>query len=218
MKTDTIAAIATAMAGSGIGIVRISGEEAVSITDQIFHMPGGKKLSDMETHTIHYGYIYDGEETVDEVLVMVMRAPKTFTGEDTVEIDCHGGVFVVRKILETVIKHGARPAEPGEFTKRAFLNGRIDLSQAEAVIDIIQSKNEYALKSSVGQLKGNVKQKIVDIREKILYHTAFIETALDDPEHISLEGYPQKLHGIVEKEQKSIEELLKTSTDGKIIR
>lgn len=112
-----------------------------------------------------------------------MRGPHSYTGEDTVEINCHGGVYVVRRILETVIKYGARPADPGEFTKRAFLNGKMDLSQAEAVGDLISSKNEYALRSSVSQLKGNIKKEIQKIREEILYHTAFIETALDDPEH-----------------------------------
>ena len=155
---------------------------------------------------------------MDEVLVMVMRAPKTFTGEDTVEIDCHGGVYAMNRVLETVLKNGAKIAGPGEFTKRAFLNGRLDLSQAEAVMDVIQAKNEYALKSSMSQLKGSVQKTIKEIRSDLIYEIAFIESALDDPEHISLEGYPQKLHGIVEKEQKSIEELLKTSTDGKIIR
>ena len=183
MKTDTIAAIATAMSNSGIGIVRISGAESIDIVEKIYK---GKKLTD---HAIHYGYIKDAEETIDEVLVMVMKGPHSFTGEDTVEINCHGGVYVVKRVLETVIKAGARPAEPGEFTKRAFLNGKIDLSQAEAVIDIIHSKNEYALKSSISQLKGNVQKKIQEIRAEILYHTAFIETALDDPEHISVDGY-----------------------------
>lgn len=144
MKKDTIAAISTGMTNSGIGIVRISGEEAFAIIDRIYK--GKEPLSQAESHTIHYGFIKDGEETVDEVLVSVMRAPRTFTGEDTVEINCHGGTFVVRKVLETVIKNGARPAEPGEFTKRAFLNGKMDLSQAEAVIDVITSQNEYALK------------------------------------------------------------------------
>ena len=218
MGTDTIAAIATAMTSSGIGIVRISGDEAVSITDRIFEMKNQKKLEDMPTHTIHYGHIHDGDEVIDEVMVVLMRGPKSYTREDTVEIDCHGGVYVMKRILETVIKYGARPAEPGEFTKRAFLNGRIDLSQAESVIDVINSKNEFALKSSLSQLSGSVSEKIKEIRGNVLHEIAFIESALDDPEHISLEGYPQKLHGIVEKEQKSIEELLKTSTDGKIIR
>ena len=151
MRKDTIAAISTAMTNSGIGIVRISGEEAFDIIKRIYKGKKDKDLSQVKSHTIHYGYIMDGKETIDEVLVMIMRGPHSYTGEDTVEINCHGGVFVVKKILETVIKYGARPADPGEFTKRAFLNGRIDLSQAEAVIDVINSKNEYALKSSVSQ-------------------------------------------------------------------
>ena len=186
MKKDTIAAISTGMTNSGIGIVRISGEEAFAIIDRIYK--GKEQLSQAESHTIHYGFIKDREETIDEVLVSVMRAPRTFTGEDTVEINCHGGTFVVRKVLETVIKNGARPAEPGEFTKRAFLNGKMDLSQAEAVIDVITSQNEYALRSSMSQLKGSVKRKIEEMRKEILYHTAFIETALDDPEHISVDS------------------------------
>ena len=215
----TIAAISTAVSASGIGIIRISGPEAMDVISRIYRSKGGKKkIKEVPTHTIHYGYIYDGEEAVDEVLVMVMRAPKTFTGEDTVEIDCHGGVYAMNRVLETVLKNGAKIAGPGEFTKRAFLNGRLDLSQAEAVMDVIQAKNEYALKSSMSQLKGSVQKTIKEIRSDLIYEIAFIESALDDPEHISLEGYPQKLHGIVEKEQKSIEELLKTSTDGKIIR
>ena len=147
-----------------------------------------------------------------------MRGPHSYTGEDTVEINCHGGVFVVKKILETVIKYGARPADPGEFTKRAFLNGRMDLSQAEAVIDVINSKNEYALKSSVSQLKGNVQKKIKEVREEIIYHTAFIETALDDPEHISVDGYGEKLRVTVDKLLEELDELLKTSDNGRIIK
>ena len=212
MKKDTIAAIATAMSNSGIGIVRISGEESIDIVKKIYK---GKQLND---HAIHYGYIVDGKETIDEVLVMVMKGPHSFTGEDTVEINCHGGVYVVKRILETVIKYGARPAEPGEFTKRAFLNGKIDLSQAEAVIDIIQSKNEYALKSSVSQLKGNIQKKIKEIRAEILYHTAFIETALDDPEHISVDGYGEKLRGTVDYLLKEIEQLLKSADNGRMIK
>ena len=199
MKKDTIAAIATAMTNSGIGIVRISGPEAFDIIQKIYTGKNEKIFSKIESHTIHYGYITDGEEIIDEVLVMIMRGPKSFTGEDTVEINCHGGVYVVKRVLETVIRYGARPAEPGEFTKRAFLNGKMDLSQAEAVIDVIHSKNEYALKSSVTQLKGAVKKKIKEIREEILYHTAFIETALDDPEHISVDGYGEKLKVTVDK-------------------
>lgn len=218
MKTDTIAAIATAMAGSGIGIVRISGEEAVSITDQIFHMPGGKKLSDMETHTIHYGHIRDGEEVIDEVMVLLMRGPRSYTREDTVEIDCHGGVLVMQKILDTVICHGARPAEPGEFTKRAFLNGRIDLTQAESVMDVISSKNEFALKSSISQLQGSLQKEIKELREKIIYEIAFIESALDDPEHINIDGYGQKLKTVAEECKERIEHLLDTADNGKILK
>ena len=212
MRKDTIAAIATAMSNSGIGIVRVSGSESLDIVRKIYK---GKELKD---HAIHYGYIVDGEETIDEVLVMVMKAPHSFTGEDTVEINCHGGVYVVKRILETVIGAGARPAEPGEFTKRAFLNGKIDLSQAEAVIDVINSKNEYALKSSVSQLKGSVQKKIKEIREEIIYHTAFIETALDDPEHISVDGYGNTLKLSVDKLIHELDLLLKSSDNGRIIQ
>ena len=218
MKKDTIAAIATAMSNSGIGIVRISGEEAFDIIEKIYRGKKKKSLKEQNSHTIHYGYIVDGEETIDEVLVMLMRGPHSFTGEDVVEIDCHGGVYVVKKILETVIKYGARPADPGEFTKRAFLNGRMDLSQAEAVIDIINSKNAYALKSSVSQLKGSVHKKITEIRKEILYHTAFIETALDDPEHISVDGYGDKLMVTVDKLLNEIHQLLITSDNGRMIK
>lgn len=218
MRTDTIAAIATAMTSSGIGIIRISGEDAVSITDQIFCRKGGKKLADLETHTIHYGHICDGDEVIDEVMVLLMRGPKSYTREDTVEIDCHGGVYVMKRILETVIKYGARPAEPGEFTKRAFLNGRIDLSQAESVIDVINAKNDFALKSSMKQLSGSVSAAVKEIRGEVLHEIAFIESALDDPEHISLEGYPEKLKGIVWDVEKKVEKLLSTSDNGRILK
>ena len=217
-KTDTIAAISTAMTDSGIGIVRISGDDAFTIIDKIYKGKTAKKISEQKSHTIHYGYIVDGDETIDEVLVMFMRGPHTYTGEDTVEIDCHGGVFVTRKILETVIKYGARPAEPGEFTKRAFLNGKMDLSQAEAVIDVINSKNEYALKSSLSQLKGSMHKKIDDIRSQIIYHTAFIETALDDPEHISVDGYGEQLEVVVRELIQQIQGLLDTADNGRIIK
>ena len=215
----TIAAISTAMSASGIGIVRISGEDAMEVISRIYRSKGGKKrIKEVPSHTIHYGYIYDEEELIDEVLVMIMRAPRTFTGEDTVEIDCHGGVFAMKRVLETVLKNGAEIAGPGEFTKRAFLNGRMDLSQAEAVMDVIQAKNEYALRSSIDQLKGSVQKAICDIRKKIIYHIAYIESALDDPEHISLEGYPQELLEVVDKEQLEIKKLLKSSSDGKMIQ
>lgn len=218
MKKDTIAAIATAMSSSGIGIIRISGEEAVSITEQIFQMKNHKKLSEMPTHTIHYGHIHDGDEVIDEVMVLLMKGPKSYTKEDTVEIDCHGGVYVMKKVLETVIKYGARPAEPGEFTKRAFLNGRIDLSQAESVIDVINSKNEFALKSSLSQLSGSVSKKIREIRAVILHEIAFIESALDDPEHISLEGYPEELFETAEETAVKIKKLLANSDNGKMLK
>lgn len=215
----TIAAISTAMSASGIGIVRVSGQEALDVVSRIYRSKGGKKnIKEVNTHTIHYGYIYDKEELIDEVLVMVMHAPRTFTGEDTVEIDCHGGVYAMKRVLETVLKNGAKIAAPGEFTKRAFLNGRLDLSQAEAVMDVIQAKNEYALKSSMDQLRGSVYRAVKEIRSSLIYHIAYIESALDDPEHISLEGYPQELLQVVEKEQKEIENLLKTASDGKIIQ
>ena len=165
MKSDTIAAIATAMTPSGIGIIRISGDDSFELIDKIYKSKSGKKLlSQCDSHTVHYGFIYDGDEKIDEVMVLIMRAPNTYTREDTIEIDCHGGVFVMKRILETVIKYGARPAEPGEFTKRAFLNGRIDLSQAESVIDVINSKNEFALKNSLSQLNGAVLDSIKHTR------------------------------------------------------
>ena len=219
MKTDTIAAIATAMSNSGIGIVRISGDEALDVADRIFRQKkGSRKVSDMETHTIHYGYVTDGDEVIDEVMLLIMKAPRSYTCEDTIEIDCHGGVLVMKKILETVLKYGARPAEPGEFTKRAFLNGRIDLSQAESVIDVINAQNELALKSSVSQLQGAVLEKIKAIRAVVLHEIAFIESALDDPEHVSLEGYPEQLHEIMSDAHSKVKKLLDSSDNGKMLK
>lgn len=218
MKSETIAAISTAVGNSGIGIIRISGEEALAIADQIYRGKGDKKLADQPSHTIHYGFICDGDEVIDEVLVSIMRGPRSFTAEDTVEINCHGGVYAVKRVLDTVIKYGARPAAPGEFTKRAFLNGRIDLSQAEAVIDVIQSKNEYALKSSVSQLKGSIHKKIKEIRQRILYQIAFIESALDDPEHISLEEYPEKLRLETEELLGQVGRLIDSADNGRMMR
>lgn len=216
---DTIAAIATALSASGIGIIRISGPESRKIAARVYRSKGGRKdIRVVPSHTINYGFIYDGEETIDEVLVMVMDGPRSYTGEDTVEIDCHGGVLAMRKILDTVIKYGARPAQPGEFTKRAFLNGRIDLSQAEAVIDVINAKNEYALKSSVSQLKGNIQKAIRKIREAIIYHIAYIESALDDPEHISIDGYGETLYKEVRKQEEEIDRLLMSVKEGKLVK
>lgn len=219
MKKDTIAAISTAVSESGIGIIRISGEEAFEVADRVWQSPGKKKrLSMQPANTIHYGYIYDGEEMVDEVLVMLMRGPKSFTAEDTVEINCHGGVYAMKRVLETVLKNGARPAEPGEFTKRAFLNGRIDLSRAEAVMDVIQAKNEYALKNSLSQLKGSVQKKLKSLRQSILYEIARIESALDDPEHMSLENYPEELGAQNKEWLAEIEKLIDSSENGKILK
>ena len=216
---DTIAAVATAMTASGIGIIRISGPESRNITGKIYRSKGGKKkIEEVASHTINYGFIWDKEELIDEVLVMVMDGPRSYTGEDTVEIDCHGGVLAMKRVLETVIKYGARPAEPGEFTKRAFLNGRIDLSQAEAVIDVINAQNEYALQSSVSQLRGNIQRIIREIREQIIYQIAYIESALDDPEHISIDGYGDTLRGETELIKGKIDRLLDTVREGKLMK
>lgn len=219
MKTDTIAAIATAMSNSGIGIVRISGDEALEVADRIFvSKKGNKKVSEMASHTIHYGYVKDGEDIVDEVMLLIMKAPNSYTTEDTIEIDCHGGVLVMQKILETVLKYGARAAEPGEFTKRAFLSGRIDLSQAESVIDIINAKNDFALQSSVSQLRGSVLEKIKDLRAAIIHEIAFIESALDDPEHVDIESYPQKLLITVKSLWKTVDKMLESADNGRVLR
>ena len=172
----------------------------------------------MESHTVHYGYIMDGNQMIDEVMVLILKAPNTYTREDTIEIDCHGGVLVVQKILETVVKYGARPAEPGEFTKRAFLNGRIDLSQAESVMDVIQAKNDFALKTSMEQLKGSVLTVVKELREKIIYEIAYIESALDDPEHYDLTGYEEKLDAVINPIMNEIQKLLATADNGKILK
>ena len=218
-RSETIAAISTAMTNSGIGIIRISGNEAIDIADEIFiSVKKGKKIKNMASHTVHYGNIADNGKIIDEVLLIVMKAPNTYTREDVVEINCHGGVFVTKKILELVLKKGARCAEPGEFTRRAFLNGRIDLSEAEAVMDVISSKNDMALKNSVRQLKGSVHKKIVEYRKLILHEIAFIESALDDPEHISLDNYPKDLSLKIDLLIEDIEKLLCLSENGKIIK
>lgn len=228
LNTETIAAVATAMSNSGIGIIRISGDDAISIVDRIYCNPHYKRtLTAYKTHTIHYGYIFIPDEKnceitenqiLDEVMVSVMKAPNSYTKEDTVEINCHGGVVVINEILKLIIKNGARIAEPGEFTKRAFLNGRIDLTRAEAVMDTINAKNQYALQSSVRQLKGSVYRIVKEMRDKIIYEIAFIESALDDPEHISLDGYPDKLDKTVTLLSEKCEQLLNTAQNGKILK
>ncbi len=219
MDTETIAAVATAMSSSGISIVRISGDNALTVADKVFRMKGScKSLYDVKSHTIHYGFLYEGEEILDEVMVSVMRAPKSYTTEDTVEINCHGGVLLTNRVLELVLQNGARLAQPGEFTKRAFLHGRIDLTEAEAVMDLIQSQSSLALRSSLCQLQGSVSSYIKELREKILYEVAFIESALDDPEHISLEGYPDRLSKVLDTVIGKLDELIKNADQGRIMR
>ena len=218
-QTETIAAIATAYGEGGIGIVRISGDDAIEIGSRVYRSKNGcHSLKDYGSHTIHYGFIMDGDEILDEVMVAVMKAPNSYTKEDTVEINCHGGVLIVQKVLETVLRNGARLAEPGEFTKRAFLNGRIDLAKAEAVMDIIHSRNEFALKSSMKQLKGSISDCIRQMREEILYEIAFIESALDDPEHISTEGYPEKLLPKIGDLLSRCNKLIDSADDGKVLK
>ena len=219
MRVDTIAAIATAMSNSGIGIIRISGEDAVKTADKVIKLKEkNKRLSDCETHTVHYGFVVDGNQKIDEVMVLIMRGPKSYTREDTIEIDCHGGILMMQRIFELVIKNGARPADPGEFTKRAFLNGRIDLAQAESVMDVISAKNDFALCSSVEQLSGRVSEKIRWIREKVLHEIAFIESALDDPEHYELDSYSEGLYEKVSEILQEVEKLLKNSENGTILK
>ena len=226
MKTDTIVAVATALSDAGIGIIRVSGDEAFEIVNKLFVNKYGKhSLLKYDTHTIHYGYFgYFSENDdwkaniVDEVMVTVMKAPNTYTKEDTVEINCHGGVLLLQKVLELIVQNGARIAEPGEFTKRAFLNGRIDLAKAEAVIDVIHSQNEFALTSSVNQLKGSVSDAVKSLREEIIYEIAFIESALDDPEHISLDGYEEHLQEKMESVLNRLDKLIASADNGKLLK
>lgn len=231
MKTDTIAAIATALSESGISIIRICGPDAVAVGDSVYRTAAGsRRLCQFKSHTIHYGYIVDDVEAsvenkenswkkhvLDEVMVSVMLGPKSYTAEDTVEINCHGGVLITRKILEAVLSAGARLAEPGEFTKRAFLNGRIDLSRAEAVMDVIGSKNEMALSASISRLQGALSDKVTQLRGDILYEIAYIESALDDPEHISLDGYPKQLAQKITALRDEIGRLIASADNGKLM-
>ncbi len=219
METDTIAAIATAVAGAGIAVIRISGPEAFAVAERMFQPKNGNtRVAQMPSHTVHYGTIRDGEEIIDEVLLLVMRAPRTYTREDVAEIDCHGGSVVAQRILATALKCGARPAEPGEFTKRAFLNGRIDLSEAEAVIDLINAKSEMARQSSVSQLRGSVSRKIRSIRENLLRETAFLEAALDDPEHYSLDGMQGGIRETVADAAREVDKLLASADNGRLLK
>ena len=215
LSEKTIAAIATAPVRSGIGIVRISGNEAIDVADRIFR--GKISLKDAKSGTIHYGMIYDGADLIDEVLVSVFLAPHSYTTENVAEINCHGGPFVLNSILDVVLRNGAELAEPGEFTKRAFLGGRIDLSQAEAVMDLISSENEFARKGALERLSGSLSEQITDMRDELLSQVAHIEAALDDPEHISIDDvaieYPKILKDLSEK----IEKMIRASKDGSVI-
>lgn len=217
--SSTIAAIATAAGNSGIGIIRISGENAIDVADKVFRFPSGNNsLKNVKSHTIHYGHIYDNDKIIDEVLLSVFLAPKSFTAENTVEINCHGGSFVLSKILEIVLKNGAVIAEPGEFTKRAFLNGRIDLSQAEAVIDIINSKNSFSLENSIKQLSGRLLIKIEGMRDKLLNEIAFIESALDDPEHYSIDEHRDDMLLIIKNILSELNEAIANSYNGQLLK
>lgn len=217
IHTDTIAAIATGMNTAGIGIIRISGDDSFSVVKDIFKTPSGKSLENIESHHVYYGFIHDNNEMIDEVLVIPMKAPHSYTTEDTIEIDCHGGLVVMNRLLETVLKHGARAAEPGEFTKRAFLGGRIDLSKAEAVADLIDSKNRYAASNSLKHLTGNLFDILCNIKDKLLYEIAYIEAAIDDPEHYDISGYPEELKCKTEKLIDEICKLIESYNDGKIL-
>ncbi|MBQ9828667.1 MAG: tRNA uridine-5-carboxymethylaminomethyl(34) synthesis GTPase MnmE [Lachnospiraceae bacterium] len=216
---DTIAAIAAGTGNYGISKIRMSGDDAIEVADRIYRSPGGtKRLADQKSHTIHYGYIEDGGKIIDEVIVLLFRAPRSYTREDIVEIDCHGGIMAINAILDACLKNGARTAEPGEFTKRAFLNGRIDLTRAEAVMDIISSKNRMAMDNSVKQLKGALYEKIRALRESILNDVAYIEAALDDPEHIPMEGFGEELDPRLSEGIKAIERLTESFNEGRIIK
>ncbi len=218
-NSDTIAAICTGMTNSGINVIRISGEKAFEIADKVFRSVSGKTVQWMKQFSVNYGYIIDSgsNATVDEVLLLKMAAPKSYTRENVIEIDCHGGIVVTRKILNLILLNDARLAEPGEFTKRAYMNGRIDLSQAEAVIDVINAKSELAAKNSVKQLKGNIREEIKELREIILSKTAYIEAALDDPEHISLEGFDEELERDISEVEKRLNKLISSADDGRLI-
>ena len=214
MNDDIIVAVATSRLEAAISIIRLSGKDVIAFVQQFFT----GKIINKESHTITYGYIKDNGEKIDEVLVNIYRGKRTFTGEEMVEINCHGGVYITNKVVDLCLHHGARLAEPGEFTKRAFLNGRIDLSQAEAVIDVINAKSDMALESSLSQLRGSVKQKIEKLRKGIIGNIAFIEAALDDPEHIRAEGFGDELAVQVRGYMDELQRMLDSADNGRIIK
>lgn len=218
-QKDTIAAIATGMTNAGIGIIRISGEDAIAVADKVFRAKNpDKKLAMTKSYSALFGNICDGDCVLDEAICLVMRAPNSYTTEDVVEVQCHGGIVMLRKILELILNSGARAAEPGEFTKRAFLGGRIDITQAESVMDMIHAKNELAARSSISQLKGSLSNRVKEIRSLLLNQIAFIESALDDPENYSLDGYSEQLKEKLEEIIKEIRHLIDTAEEGKMIK
>ena len=218
-QKDTIAAIATGMTNAGIGIIRISGEDAIAVADKVFRAKNpDKKLAMTKSYSALFGNICDGDCVLDEAICLVMRAPNSYTTEDVVEVQCHGGIVMLRKILELILNSGARAAEPGEFTKRAFLGGRIDITQAESVMDMIHAKNELAARSSISQLKGSLSNRVKEIRSLLLNQIAFIESALDDPENYSLDGYSKQLKEKLEEIIKEIRHLIDTAEEGKMIK
>ena len=217
IHTDTIAAIATGMNTAGIGIIRISGDDSFSVVKKIFTLPSGQVPEELESHRVYYGYIHDGDQMIDEVLLIPLRSPRSFTKEDTIEIDCHGGLLVMDRILKLVCRNGARPAEPGEFTKRAFLNGRIDLSEAEAVIDLIRSKNDLAMDNSLRHLVGGLKERLDACKSQIVHEIARIEAALDDPEHYDLDGYSDELRKKTNAWIRDLTELIDSYKEGRIV-
>jgi len=216
---DTIGAISTSIGEGGIAIVRISGDKAKDVVDKIFQAKNGKSIKDMKSYTMKYGYIIDENNNhIDEVIVSFMKGPRSFTAEDTIEINCHGGVVATNKVLEQVIKQGVRLAEPGEFTKRAFLNGRIDLSQAEAVIDIINAKTDLSMKSALMQSEGVISKEIQGLRGKLLSTIAHIEATVDYPEDDLEEVTAEMAIKDLEVIKKEIKEFIETAEEGKILR
>ncbi|HKW29397.1 MAG TPA: tRNA uridine-5-carboxymethylaminomethyl(34) synthesis GTPase MnmE [Verrucomicrobiae bacterium] len=220
MFDDTIAAIATPLGEGGLAVIRISGSQALAVADKSF-LPLGqnsRKPSAAASHTIQYGKIVLGGKTIDEVLVAVLRAPRTYTCEDTVEITCHGGILAAKLVLDTLLTNGARPAEPGEFTRRAFLNGRIDLTQAEAVVDLIHSRTELALAAANEQLAGKLSQRINELRDGMMQTLAHVEAHIDFPDEDIAPDTREQLLKRLESGVKFMEELLRTANEGQILR
>lgn len=218
---NTIAATATSSGNGSISVIRVSGKETFAAVSNIFCDGKGNRidLSKYETHTIHYGFICDElNRLIDEVLVLLMKAPRSYTREDVIEIHCHGGHYICEEILQLLLKCGVRIAEPGEFTKRAFLNGRLDLSQAESVMDVIQSKSKLALQNSIQQLRGKIREKVVALREMILEDVAYLEAALDDPEHISLDDFTERIESHVDYLLTEVNHLIENSNNGRLIK